>query len=180
MSDMTDLLSIVINMLFVFMTVSFVSSAATDMLAELFKRREILLAQAVAQMLDDKRFEDLSLAIYNNPHVNPRVDGTARSKAELAFLPTRIEPQAFATALLEALHIISSPPTLLEKIAPLPVDERLPETTRIENAITNATRRLEQEGGSRKLLHLVTTIIHRCRARHYLMAHFGLMRACKL
>jgi hypothetical protein len=169
MASLTDLLTIVINMLFVFTTVSFISSAAADAIAGLFRRRQTLLAQAVAQMLDDKAFDGLALEIYNNPSVNPRVDGAARTRAELTYLPAWIDPAVFATALLEALHIIPSAPVPMPKVQPLTVDETVPEQERIDNAITNATRRIAADGDTRSLICLLTNMIRRCRARRDLM-----------
>jgi hypothetical protein len=169
MSSLTDLLTVVLNALFIFATVSYVSSAITDGLAGLLRRREALLAWGVARLLGDKRFDGLALEVYNHPQVNPLCSGAARNKAELGFLPTWIDPTAFATALLEVLHVIPSAPTAIEKISALTVDATVPEATRIENAIANATRRIEAEGEleskARTLIRLVTNLIRCCEGR---------------
>jgi hypothetical protein len=173
MSDLTELLKIILNALFIFTAVSYISCAATEGLTALFRRRETLLARAVAELLGDKRFDDLALEVYGNPYVNPLGNGTVASKAELGALPAWIDPALFATVLLEVLHIIPNTPTSMGKIQPLPVDRTLRPPRRIENAITNVTRRIgadaEVDGKAHSLIQLMTNLIHRCRGRRELM-----------
>lgn len=173
MSSLTDLLKIICYSLFVFATVSYIASAATDALTALLKRRETLLARAVAQLLGDTRFDGLALEVYNNALINPLGNGAAANKAELGPLPAWIDPVLFATALLEVLHMLPNAVTSIGKIQPLSVDATLPRTTRIENAVTNATRRIgadaEVEGKANNLIQLVTNLIRRCEGRPELM-----------
>jgi hypothetical protein len=173
MSGLTDLLKIICYSLFVFTTVSYIAGAATDGLTTLLRRRETLLARAVAQLLGDTRFDGLALEVYNNALINPLGNGAAANKAELGPLPAWIDPVLFATALLEVLHMIPNAVPSIGKIQPLSVDATLPRTTRIENAVTNATRRIgadaEIEGKANNLVQLMANLIRRCEGRQELM-----------
>lgn len=163
MSNLADLLSLALNVIFVFATAAYVASSATDAILNLLQSREKMLLSGVKELLNDPGFAGLARAIYNNGPVNPRASGGADNEAQLKFKPANIKPEAFAIALLELLHVVETPrdpdPNLQELRQ---IDER----SSIENKIDNANIVIDhhirqEEKGNKQLKQFIANIVIR-------------------
>jgi hypothetical protein len=132
MSNLGNLLSLVINVIFIFATVSFVASATTEAISGTLKWRETRLLRGVKTLLNDPTFTGLARDIYNNPAVNSQAVGDVQTEAQLQSRPNKIDPKAFATALLEILHVVPS------KISDPEISGIVDPPTSIDEATNNA------------------------------------------
>ena len=165
MSNLSDFLSIALNTILIFATVSFVAGAATDFIAGLLKWRENGLLRGVKELLNDPMFTGLARAVYDNILVNPRATGTVTSEAQLTYKPSTIDPSAFGVALLEVLHVVPSAQTgdeipTLEKLT---ADEKgaVLVTAATANATAAINHYVSNAESRKQLLRLVENLILR-------------------
>lgn len=101
----STVLDLAIGLIFSFLVISLITSTATEAVASAFSWRADTLLQGVKDLLNDKKFNGLALALYNHGLVNPRADGKATNEATLTAKPSYIDAKQFATALMETLNI---------------------------------------------------------------------------
>jgi hypothetical protein len=96
-----------VGILTTFMTVSYVASNTTEALGSILRWRENFLLAAVKDLLKDPTFQGLAKEIYINPLVNPRLnlEGAIISEAQLKVKPASINPEVFALALMQTIHL---------------------------------------------------------------------------
>lgn len=85
-----------------FFMVALLATSGTEAVASLFKWRALVLFHNIKAMLNDK-VTGLATEVYINPAVNPRT--TSGSFEMSNVLPSYIEPNSFANALLAALEL---------------------------------------------------------------------------
>jgi hypothetical protein len=105
MSNLLDLLSLVVNVISIFASVSFAASAATGAVVDAVQLRARYLLRGVKDLLFDPTFTGLARALYNTETINPLGHGNIQSQAEVRLDMTEISPDLFATAILRVLHI---------------------------------------------------------------------------
>jgi hypothetical protein len=97
----STVLDLAIGLIFTFLIVSLVTSAATETVASALSWRANTLLQGVKDLLNDPNFTGLALAIYNHGLVNPQSKGNATGQAQLSAQPSYIDPKQFADALID-------------------------------------------------------------------------------
>jgi hypothetical protein len=97
----STILDLAIGLIFTFLIISLVTSAATEMVASALSWRASTLLQGIKDMLNDPQFTGLALALYNHGLVNPRSNGNASGQAQLSAQPSYIDPKQFADALID-------------------------------------------------------------------------------
>lgn len=97
----STILDLAIGLIFAFLIVSLVTSAATEMVASALSWRANTLLQGIKDLLNDPQFTGLALALYNHGLVNPRSSGNAASQSQLSAQPSYIDPKQFADALID-------------------------------------------------------------------------------
>lgn len=102
----STVLDLAIGLIFTFLMVSLVASAATEALASMLSWRANTLLQGVKDLLNDPKFDGLALAVYNHDFVNPRANGTATSEDQLTAKPSYIDAKQFAAALIDAAGLL--------------------------------------------------------------------------
>jgi hypothetical protein len=105
MSNLLDLLSLVVNVVSIFASVSFAASAATGAVVDGLQLRARYLLRGIKDLLFDPTFTGLARALYNTETVNPLGNGNIQSQAEVRLDMTEINPDLFGTAILQVLHI---------------------------------------------------------------------------
>jgi hypothetical protein len=108
MQRAAELLGIILNVAFVFASVSYAATSLADALGGLMGWRAKLLLENLKDLLDDPQFEGLTLALYNNINFNPVSKGDVHSEAELpswTSLPPAADPAVFALAIVEVLGL---------------------------------------------------------------------------
>lgn len=116
MGDLSSVVAVAINVIFIFATISFVSASATDALASLLGWRAKLLWDSVKDLLDDPEFTGLAKKMYNNPLINPLANAQIGSsggddtrikpvKIDTKSLPGAIDSRVFGQALLNVLGV---------------------------------------------------------------------------
>jgi hypothetical protein len=144
MQRLGDLFGIILNLIFVFTTVSYVASTAADVASDLLGWRSKLLLNSLKDLLDDRPFRGLARALYNNAIFNPLGTGKARSEAELdsSTLPPRVPPALFGQAMIEILGIEAAARQAIAEPDPDPADSQkklfFPKFTRLADANLNA------------------------------------------
>jgi hypothetical protein len=106
MQRLGDLFSIILNVVFVFATVSYVASSIGEGVSEIQRWRAKFLLNSIEALLDDLQFKGPARELYNNMLFNPLGDGALRSKADVSdysALPTDVDPLVFGQAMLEVL-----------------------------------------------------------------------------
>ena len=104
----STVLEVSIGMLFCFGSVALVASSIYEAIASILKLRAASLLAGVKSMLNDPKFSDLAMKVYNHAMVNPRDGGVATPGDPPAMKPSYIEPRAFAVALIESVGGIST------------------------------------------------------------------------
>jgi len=104
----STVLEVSIGLLFCFGSVALVASSIYEALASILKLRAASLLAGVKSMLNDPKFSDLAMKVYNHAMVNPRDGGVATPGDPPAMKPSYIEPRAFAVALIESVGGIST------------------------------------------------------------------------
>jgi hypothetical protein len=98
----STILDVAVGLIFTFLAVSLVASTITEALASFFKWRSSTLLDGIKNLLNDPKFEGLARDVYNHALVNPRGNGKAVSKADVAATaPAYVDPTQFATALID-------------------------------------------------------------------------------
>jgi hypothetical protein len=100
----STVLDVALGLAFCWGAVALIASSMYEALASLFKLRANQLLNGVKELLNDKDFKGLALAVYRNALVNPRDPGTATDARQLTAKPSYIDPMHFAAALLEAIQ----------------------------------------------------------------------------
>jgi hypothetical protein len=106
MQRLGDLFSIILNVVFVFATVSYIASSMGEGLSGILRWRARFLLNSIEALLDDLDFKGPARDLYNNLLFNPLGDGHLRSKADVSdysMLPTSVDPLVFGQAMLEIL-----------------------------------------------------------------------------
>jgi hypothetical protein len=117
----STVLDVLAGVVFTFLAVSLVASAATEAVASALKWRSATLLQGIKTLLNDPKFTGLAQAIYQHALVSPRSDGTAVSERALERAPSYIEPSSFADALIEITQIVQTAPDDLKHA----IDDRI-------------------------------------------------------
>jgi hypothetical protein len=102
----STILDLATGLIFTFLTISLMTSAATEVLASALAWRANTLLHGIKDLLNDQQFTGLALSIYNHDLVNPRSNGTAASVAQLTAKPSYIDAKQFACALIDATGIL--------------------------------------------------------------------------
>ncbi|HUN44149.1 MAG TPA: hypothetical protein VMU81_27985 [Acetobacteraceae bacterium] len=132
MSNLLDLLALVVNVISIFAAVSFAASAATGAVVDGLQLRARHLLRGLKALLFDASFTGLARALYNTETINPLGTGAIQAEAEVRPDTIEISPDRFATAILQILHIdqyanLVNDPNVYEKmdVPDLPEDERV-------------------------------------------------------
>jgi hypothetical protein len=103
--DLQAVVGMFVSIVTTFLTVSYVTSNATEALGALFKWRAKMLLADVKKLLKDPKFDGLAKELYLNAAVNPHLsledDKPIISESQLKALPASIDPLVFADALME-------------------------------------------------------------------------------
>ena len=99
------ILDLAIGLIFAFLMISLVASAATEGVASAVGWRANTLLQGVKDLVNDQQFTGLARDLYNHAFVNARTDGTATTEATLSAKPSYIDPQQFARALIDVAKL---------------------------------------------------------------------------
>ena len=97
----STVLDLAIGLIFAFLIVSLVTSAVTETLASALSWRANTLLQGIKDLLNDQQFTGLALSLYNHGLVNSQGNGAASTEANLDTKPSYIDPQQFASALMD-------------------------------------------------------------------------------
>ena len=103
----STVLDLAIGLIFTFLIISLVASAATEAVASILLWRANALLQGVKDLLNDQQFNGLALALYNHDFVNPRSNGTATSEKQLTAKPSYIDSKQFAAALIDIAGLVA-------------------------------------------------------------------------
>lgn len=103
------ILDVAMGLIFTFLVLSLVTSAAVEMVASALAWRANTLLQGVKELLNDDSFTGLVKEIYNHAAVNPRTNGTAESEEQLGPKPSYIDPMQFASALTDICSWFPAP-----------------------------------------------------------------------
>lgn len=95
-------LDLVIGLVFCFLTIGLATGAIVEAIASFLMLRATTLRSGIGQLLNDTEFSGLAREIYAHAAVNPRSDGTNRSKKNN---PAYIDRQLFGQAMLDVLKI---------------------------------------------------------------------------
>jgi hypothetical protein len=168
MSNLFDILALVINVVSIFASVSFAASAATGAIVDVLQLRARSLLNGVQDLLFDPAFKGLARAFYNSNNINPLGSGIIENKAEVRLDTTTISPDTFATTILQILHVVPAAKSPLDGNTYVELDTPdLTESDRIKNAVANAELVLNQlvsEGLRPHATHLVKELITRGKA----------------
>lgn len=123
------ILDVAMGLVFAFLMISLVTSAATESIASALSWRANTLLQGVKDLLNDPKFSGLALRIYNHAAVNARSSGSALSQSELTVKPSYIDAKQFATALIDVTGLLpgTSVPALQSQIKAAVPDSQLNE-----------------------------------------------------
>lgn len=144
MSNLLDLLSLVVNVISIFASVSFAASAATGAANDLLQSRARYLLGGIKDLLFDPSFTGLARALYNTETINPLGNGNIQSEAELKLDTTKIDPDRFAAAMLQILHIDQYANAVNDGTRYEVIDKTLPPQVLSTLQIKNATMVIEQ------------------------------------
>jgi hypothetical protein len=101
----STILDLAFGLIFTFLLISLVTSAATEALASASKWRANTLFQGIKDLLNDQQFKGLALNIYNHALVNSQADGAATSEATLSTKPSYIDSKQFASAVVDITNL---------------------------------------------------------------------------
>jgi hypothetical protein len=101
----STVLDLALGLIFTFLIISLVTSAATETFASALAWRANTLLQGVKDLLNDPQFECLARSIYNHAAVNALSNGTATSESELGVKPSYIDAKQFASALIDITQL---------------------------------------------------------------------------
>lgn len=100
----STVLEVAIGMTFCFAAISLITSSLKEALSSMLSWRSKTLLNGVKNLLNDKSFTGLALDIYNHALVNPLSNGAATDHKTLDSMPSYIEPDQFAHALLDSVQ----------------------------------------------------------------------------
>jgi hypothetical protein len=103
------ILDVAVGLIFVFLVVSLIASALTEMIASFFKLRSKTLLSGVKALLNDASGVGLVKDLYNHALINPRDDGKKATADATQQKPAYIDPAHFADALIELSNIAGIP-----------------------------------------------------------------------
>ena len=106
MQRLGELFGIILNLIFVFATVSYLASSIADVVSSLLGWRAKLLLSSVKALLDDQPFRGAARELYNNVFFNP-LGNEVRSEADLSdwsSLPATMDPKLFGLAMMQILN----------------------------------------------------------------------------
>src|SRR3954453_12828404 len=89
---------------YVLFVVNFIASSGTEALASAFKWRAKMLFKGIKALLNDS-ITGLATEVYRDALVNPRSSGGAESTEIEKTLPSYVDPQAFANAVISILKL---------------------------------------------------------------------------
>ncbi len=104
----STVLDVAAGLVFVFLAVSLAASTFTEALASMTRWRARVLLSGMKELLNDPKLNGLALNVYNHALINPRADGTATATDAPAHLPSYIDPNQFADALLDITGITTA------------------------------------------------------------------------
>jgi hypothetical protein len=99
------ILDVAVGLIFTFLVLSLVTSAAVEALASALAWRASTLFEGLKALLNDDAFTGLVREIYNHAAVNPRTSGGAPTADKLDAKPSYIDPKQFAAALIDVLQL---------------------------------------------------------------------------
>lgn len=102
-------LDVAVGLIFVFLVVSLLASALTEMIASLLNLRAKTLLSGVKDILNDPSGSNLVKELYNHAFVNPRDQGNRSKADDAAVKPAYIDPKQFADALIQICNIAAIP-----------------------------------------------------------------------
>jgi hypothetical protein len=105
----SNILDVVIGLIFVFLSISLAVSATVEGLASIIGLRSSTLLAGVKRLLNDDNFSHLALAIYNHALVNPLGNGDAAAQSS-GEGPSYIHPEHFADAIIDVVGIAQAAP----------------------------------------------------------------------
>jgi hypothetical protein len=109
-------LDVAIGLIFAFLAVSLAVSAIVEAIASVLSWRSKTLLKGVKDLLNDAKFEGLARGIYNHALVNPQDSGTAKTVAELKYLPSYMDSRQFADALIDVTKITGAAPEKIKSV----------------------------------------------------------------
>jgi hypothetical protein len=113
----SNILDVVIGLIFVFLSISLAVSATVEGLASLIGLRSRTLLGGIKRLLNDVNFDNLALAIYNHALANPLSTGDAAAHGS-GDGPSYIHPDQFADAFIDVTEIAQAAPAAInEKIS---------------------------------------------------------------
>lgn len=101
----STILDLAVGLIYTFLIVSLITSAATEGVASFLSWRANTLLQGVKNLLNDSKCTGLALSLYNHGLVNPQGNGTATEESQLGVKPSYIDPKQFASALIDVAGI---------------------------------------------------------------------------
>lgn len=101
----SNILDIAIGLMFTFLTISLISSAATEAVSSAMSWRADTLFDGVKNLLNDQQFTGLARDIYNHGLVNSLSEGNAAQGTAPSVKPSYIDPKLFASALLDVVKL---------------------------------------------------------------------------
>jgi hypothetical protein len=137
MQRLGELLGIILNLIFVFATVSYIASSIADVVSSLLGWRAKLLLSTVKALLDDQPFRGPAKELYNNLFFNP-LGNEVRSEADLSdwsSLPADVDPKIFGRAVMQILNF--------EKVASVELARPTPPPKAISEFMDTAERGLD-------------------------------------
>lgn len=106
----STVLDVAAGLVFTFLAVSLAVSAITEGVASILGWRAQTLLKGVKDLVNDQAFTGIALNLYNHAMVAPRDAGTATKESDLKYLPTYIDPNHFADALIDVVGITKDVP----------------------------------------------------------------------
>jgi hypothetical protein len=102
----STVLEVAVGLTFCYATVALIVSTVQETLASLLRLRARTLLDGIKTMLNDPDFNALARALYSHALVNPHGGGNAASQRDLKAKPSYIEPNDFASALLDSIQSV--------------------------------------------------------------------------
>lgn len=103
----SEVLDVAIGLVFIYLVLSLVCSAACELIESFLKRRAMFLERGLQELLNDKTDSGLVSRIYNHPLVNSLFHGNYQPGRK-ANLPSYIPPAMFSLALMDIIGLCGS------------------------------------------------------------------------
>jgi hypothetical protein len=114
----SNILDVAVGLVFVFLLLSLISSAANELIESAVKKRAVFLHRGIIELIggtDSDEGKKLLTAIYDHGLVNALYKGTYASASKDGDLPSYIPAQNFALALLDLRHSGQALPPNVQK-----------------------------------------------------------------